>query len=55
MDERQIIAVNQATCNHAKQSQYTRRHFDLLNGFELVVTRCVNCHKPLVMEIKKLR
>jgi hypothetical protein len=25
-----------------------------LNGFELVVTRCINCHKTVALEVKKL-
>jgi len=54
MDEGQLTSVSQIICNHAKQRLYTQRRFDILDGFELVVTRCCNCHKILVLEVKKL-
>ena len=54
MDEERLTVVSQAICNHAKQRQYTQRRFDILNGFELIVTKCINCHKVLTLEVKKL-
>jgi hypothetical protein len=54
MDEGQLIFISQAICDHAKQRRYTQRSFDILNGFELVVTRCCNCHKTLALEVKKI-
>jgi len=53
MDEGQLTSVSQVICDHAKQRLYTQRRFDILNGFELVVTRCCNCHKILALEVKK--
>ena len=49
-----LASVFQVTCDHAMHRSYTQRRFDILNGFELVLTRCINCHKTLVLEIKKL-
>ena len=54
MVEDRLISVSQVMCNHAKQRSYTQTRFDMLNGFELVVTRCINCHKILAFEAKKL-
>jgi hypothetical protein len=50
-----LISISQATCDHAKQRQYTQTHFDILEGFEIVLTRCINCHKILAFEAKKLK
>jgi hypothetical protein len=44
---------SQATCDHAKHQWYVQRRFDMLNGFEFVVTRCINCHTTVALEIKK--
>jgi hypothetical protein len=54
MAEDILISISQATCNHAKQRRYTQKRFDILNGFEIVVTRCISCHKILTFEAKKL-
>lgn len=49
-----LTFVNQANCRHEKQMTYTQRKFDILNGFEIIATKCHNCHKILELEIKKL-
>jgi hypothetical protein len=54
MRENRLVAISQATCDHAKQRRYTQTRYDILNGFELVLTRCINCHKILTFEVKKL-
>ncbi|MEJ5327863.1 MAG: hypothetical protein WHU54_06430 [Candidatus Bathyarchaeia archaeon] len=54
MREDRLISVAQATCDHAKQRSYTQTRFDILNGFEIVLVRCMNCHKVLAFEAKKL-
>ena len=54
MDEERLTVVSQVICDHAKQRRYTQRRFDILNGFELVATKCINCHKILALEVKKL-
>jgi hypothetical protein len=56
MEEDQVdtlVANMQANCDHAKQRHYTRTQFDILNGYELTITRCINCHKTLTLEAKK--
>jgi hypothetical protein len=54
MDEGQLPSISQVMCDHAKQRRYIQRYFDILNGFELVVTRCGNCHKTIALEVKRL-
>ena len=54
MEEDRLISQNQAMCDHAKERHYTQTQFDMLNGFELTITRCINCHKTLALEAKKL-
>jgi hypothetical protein len=54
MTHERLISVCQASCDHAMHRSYMQRRFDILNGFELVLTRCINCHKTLQLEIKKL-
>jgi hypothetical protein len=49
-----LVSISQVTCDHAKQRRYTQTRFDILNGFEVVLTRCINCHKILAFEVKKL-
>ena len=53
MDEESLVAASQLNCDHQKQELYTERCFDILNGFELVFTRCINCHKVLSLDAKK--
>ena len=54
MEDDRLFSVSQATCNHAKERHYTQKDFDMLNGFELVFTRCMNCHKILSIDAKKI-
>jgi hypothetical protein len=54
MVKERLVSISQVTCDHAKQRCYTQTRFDILNGFELVLTRCLNCHKVLAFEVKKL-
>jgi hypothetical protein len=49
-----LTYIYQAICDHADHQSYKQRQFDILNGFELVFTRCINCHATLALEIKKL-
>jgi hypothetical protein len=53
MDEEKLVATVQPHCDHENQRLYTDRYFDVLNGFELTFTRCVNCHKIISLEAKK--
>ena len=54
MEKDRLISISQVTCDHAKQKRYTQTCFDILNGFEIVLTRCINCHKIIAFEAKKL-
>ncbi len=47
-------SVLESICDHAMHRHYTRRQFDILGGFEFTVTRCINCHKTIELEVKKL-
>jgi hypothetical protein len=54
MEHEKLTMVSQALCDHSKQKRYTQKQIDMLNGFELVETRCLNCHKILVLNIGKI-
>jgi len=54
MSDDYSVCERQLTCDHTKHELYKQRHFDLLHGFELVYSRCVNCHKIVLLETKKL-
>ncbi|HMK95795.1 MAG TPA: hypothetical protein VK536_10410 [Candidatus Limnocylindrales bacterium] len=54
MAKEQVPAGGQVNCDHPISRQYTERRFDILNGFELVETRCACCHKILVTKIVKI-
>jgi hypothetical protein len=54
MDKEQLPEIRQVNCDHRSYRQETERRFDILNGFELVETRCANCHKILVTKIIKI-
>ena len=54
MTQEELISVNQALCNHSNQKHYAQKRFDILNCFEIVETRCSNCHKILFLELRKI-
>ncbi|MFB3889946.1 MAG: hypothetical protein ACE14S_10680 [Candidatus Bathyarchaeia archaeon] len=54
METESYTTICQATCHHTDHVWYTQRRFDILNGFEILLTRCINCHKTLTLEVKKL-
>jgi hypothetical protein len=49
-----LIFVRQATCDHQIHRSYTHKSFDILNGFEFVFKKCINCHKTLELEVNNL-
>jgi hypothetical protein len=53
MEEDTLGYISQPNCNHQKQRVYTQRQFDILNGFELTFTRCLNCHKIVGLDARK--
>ncbi len=54
MDEERLVETSQRNCSHGSDGLYTQRCFDILNGFELTFTRCINCHKIVSLDAKKL-
>jgi hypothetical protein len=55
MDEESgLVDASQVNCDHGTERLYTQRCFDSLNGFELTFTRCINCHKIVSLDAKKL-
>jgi hypothetical protein len=54
MEEGSVNALNSFNCDHKKPHVYTQRQFDILNGFELIFTRCFSCHKVVGLEAKKI-
>ena len=48
-----LTTVSQVICDHSKHRAYKQRRFDILKGFEIIETRCINCHKILALEIKR--
>ena len=54
MEQEELTSVSRALCDHSKQRRYIQKQFDILDGFELVETRCLNCHKILVLSIGKI-
>jgi len=53
MDSEKLLENSHLNCDHENQRLYTDRCFDVLNGFELTFTRCIYCHKIVVLEAKK--
>ncbi len=48
-----LFKDSQPNCSHQEQELYTQRRFDILNGYEFTLTRCLNCHKIVGLEAKK--
>jgi hypothetical protein len=53
MEDNMLGYSRQTSCNHKKQQLYTQKRFDVLNGFELTFTRCLNCHKIVALKARK--
>jgi len=53
MEEVILFNTSQPNCTHQKQELYKQRRFDILNGFEFTLTRCLNCHKIVGVEARK--
>jgi hypothetical protein len=54
MSEDYSVFERKITCDHAMHKSYKQRRFDMVYGYELVDTKCLNCHKIISLEIKKL-
>ena len=48
-----LASARQLACDHASHQSYAQKRFDIINGFELNLTRCINCHKTVTLEVKK--
>ena len=53
MEEDIFFTMRQLSCSHHEEL-YTQRRFDILKGFEFNLTRCINCHKIVELDAKKL-
>jgi hypothetical protein len=54
MGEDELIVIKKCLCDHFMQRRYTQRRLDILNGFEFVLTRCINCHKVMNLEARRI-
>ena len=54
MEQEELMSISQALCDHSNQRHYVQKQLDILNCFELVETRCLKCHKILVLDIRKV-
>ncbi len=54
MEKESLVSICQIFCDHSKHGQYSQTRFDILNGFKIVLTRCMNCHKIIGFQAKKL-
>jgi len=54
MGEDELIVIRKGLCDHFMQRRYTQRRLDILNGFEFVLTRCINCHKVMNLEARRI-
>jgi formate-dependent nitrite reductase cytochrome c552 subunit len=54
MEAEILASVTQVNCKHERHRKYTERNFDILNGFEIIASKCSNCHKTLELTINKL-
>ena len=52
MEEDILFSIRQINCNHRNQELYTQRQFDILNGFEFNLTRCLKCYKIVDLQSK---
>ena len=55
MEEDELVVIRKYICNHFQQRRYTQKRLDILNGFELVLIRCINCHKVLNLEARRIK
>lgn len=55
MGEDELMVISKVICDHLQQRHYKQKRLDILNGFELVLTRCINCHKVLNLEARRIK
>ena len=54
MGEDELMVISNI-CDHYQQRHYEQKRLDILNGFELILTRCINCHKILSLEARRIK
>lgn len=54
MVEDELMVISNI-CDHYQQRHYKQKRLDILNGFELILTRCINCHKVLSLEARRIK
>lgn len=54
MEREILVSLIQRNCKHGNYGKYKRRSFDIFNGFEIVATRCRNCHKITELSIRSV-
>jgi hypothetical protein len=54
LTEDSVFYFKQVNCKHDKTQLYAQRRFDVLNGLEVTFTRCLNCHRIVALDAKKL-
>ena len=54
MGEDELMVISRNICDHYQQRNYKQKRLDILNGFELVLNRCINCHKILSLEARRI-
>jgi hypothetical protein len=52
MEEDIVFSTRQLSCTH-KEELYNQRRFDILNGLEFNLKRCLSCHKIVELEAKR--
>jgi hypothetical protein len=55
MGEDELRVISKNICDHFQQRHYKQKRLDILNGFELVLTRCINCHRVLNLEARRIK
>lgn len=54
MEEDMLFKNSQPNCTHQENQVYQQKRLDILNGFDLTLTRCLNCHKIMELEARKI-
>lgn len=54
MEKDMLFKNSQPNCIHQEKQVYQQKRLDILNGFDLTLTRCLNCHKIMELEARKI-
>ncbi len=53
MEDERLFYTGRPKCDHVSHQVYVQRRFDILNGLEFNLTRCLNCHKIVGLQARK--